>query len=356
MPTKANRDYVFVFNLSSDTNSTVLASNLEWVKSFAHNSKEVNVFSTHLGEVPVIENVKFFEIGGGTWTRRIVGMFRLLKALTSIIRNSRSSVVFHHMSPRTAVLLGPPLRIMRVPQGLWYSHSVASIELKVAKYFVNYIFTSSKSAIPIVSKKLVFVGHGISTELFRLDPNSRRKNMSITSVGRITEIKNLDVILFEISHLRKAIKQEVTLEFLGSVQDTDYKKKLELIASSLNIKIIFRSPLQYHALSKYYNSQAIYFTGTPKSIDKATLEAAFCGCFVVSDNADALKLTGMQLLYGNVEEDGLPSIPEQLERIFGLDAKSETILRQLISDEAIRQNDVTKTVIQILKYLKDKYE
>jgi hypothetical protein len=64
----------------------------------------------------------------------------------------------------------------------------------------------------------------------------------------------------------------------------------------------------------------------------------------------------MQLLYGSIEENELPSIPEQLERIFGLDAKSENTLRQLISDEAIRQNDVNKTVAQILNYLKGKYE
>ena len=128
------------------------------------------------------------------------------------------------------------------------------------------------------------------------------------------------------------------------------------MGSSLNLNIRFCPPLQYDALSKYYNSQSIYFTGTPKSTDKATLEAAFCGCFVVSNNADALKLTGMQFLYGNIEENELPSIPDQLERIFGLDAKSENTLRQLISDEAIRQNDVNKTVAQILNYLKGKNE
>ncbi len=356
MSTKANRDCVYVFNLSSDVNSPVLAANLEWVKAFARISKSVNVFSTHLGEIPEIENVKFFEIGGGAWSRRVIGILRLANALTSIIRNSRSAVVFHHMSPRTAVLLGPFLRFMRVPQGLWYSHSVASIELKVARHFVNYIFTSSKSAIPIVSKKLVLVGHGISTKLFKFDPDSQRKKMSISSVGRISKIKNLNSILLEISRLRSETKQNISLEFVGSVQDPNYKKELELMGSSLNLNIRFCPPLQYDALSKYYNSQSIYFTGTPKSTDKATLEAAFCGCFVVSDNADALKLTGMQLLYGSIEENELPSIPEQLERIFGLDAKSENTLRQLISDEAIRQNDVNKTVAQILNYLKGKYE
>jgi glycosyltransferase involved in cell wall biosynthesis len=180
--------------------------------------------------------------------------------------------------------------------------------------------------------------------------------MSITSVGRITKIKNLDSILLEISRLRSATKQNISLEFVGNVQDPTYKKELELMASSLNLNLRFHPPLQYDTLSKYYNSQSIYFTGTPKSTDKATLEAAFCGCFVFSNNADALKLTGMQFLYGNIEENELPSIPDQLERIFGLDAKSETTLRQLISDEAIRQNDVNKTVAQILNYLKGKYE
>jgi glycosyltransferase involved in cell wall biosynthesis len=353
MKPRLNRDTVYVFNLSSDLNSPVLAASLEWVKAFARQAKLVHVFSTHLGEVPTIPNVKFIEIGGGTFPRRVTAIFRLMAVLFYIVRNSKKAIVFHHMSPRTAVLLGPFLRLFKVPQGLWYSHSVASFELQVARHFVNVLFTSSESAIPIRSQKTKYTGHGISTELFKNTNQSNRDRLSITSVGRITRIKNLEIILNEISGLENDIQKAVNVEFVGGIQDANYKNMLEQIAKGLNVKLRFCDPIPYDKLSEYYNCKSIYFTGTPKSIDKATLEAAFCGCFIVSKNPDALRLTGMQNLYGDIGENKVPSIEDQLRQIMNLDFEAERKIRKLISESAILQNDVNTTVKQILMQMKN---
>ena len=351
-----NRDIVYIFNLSSDLNSPVLAASLEWVKAFARQAKFVNVFSTHLGEVPTIPNVKFKEIGGGTLLLRVTGVFRLIKVLFYIVRNSKKALVFHHMSPRTAVLLGPFLRLFKIPQGLWYSHSVASFELQVARHFVNNLFTSSESAIPIKSRKTKYIGHGISTELFKNTNQSNRNRMSITSVGRITSIKNLEIIVNEISNLESDIQKAINVEFVGGIQDINYKNTLEQTAKSSDVKLRFCDSIPYNKLSEYYNCKSIYFTGTPKSIDKATLEAAFCGCFIVSNNPDALRLTGMQNLYGDIGENEMPSIKDQLRQIANLDFEAESKIRKLISESAILQNDVNRTVKQILMQMKNNNE
>jgi glycosyltransferase involved in cell wall biosynthesis len=356
MKPRVNRDLVYIFNLSSDLNSPVLAASLEWVKAFARQAKFVNVYSTHLGEVPTIDNVKFNEIGGGTLLRRVIGILRLITALLSIVRNSKKAIIFHHMSPRTGVLLGPFLRLMKIPQGLWYSHSVASFELQIARHFVNSLFTSSESAIPIKSQKTKYVGHGISTELFQNTNQPDRNKMSITSVGRITSIKNLKLILDELSGLENHIQKQINVEFVGGVQDIEYKKMLEQIAKGYNLKLQFCDFILYSNLSNYYNHKSIYFTGTPKSIDKATLEAAFCGCFIVSENPDALRLTGMENLYGDIEGNRIPSIKDQIRQINKLDFATEGRMRKLISESAILQNDVNTTVKRILQHMENNHE
>ena len=128
---------------------------------------------------------------------------------------------------------------------------------------------------------------------------------------------------------------------------------LEQIAKGLNVKLTFCDSIPYDKLSEYYNCKSIYFTGTPKSIDKATLEAAFCGCFIVSNNPDALRLTGMQNLYGDIGENKMPSIKDQLRQIANLDLEAERKIRKLISESAILQNDVNTTVKQILMQMKN---
>ena len=352
MTPKLERPCIYIFNLTSDLNSPVLAASIEWVKAFSRQSNCVQVFSTHLGEVPSLKNVKFYEIGGGSPLRRLLGLIRLIKIQKSIIQNRRNALVFHHMSPRTAVILGPMLRLAHVPQGLWYSHSVASPAIKIAKYFVDYLFTSSESSMPIKSGKIKYVGHGISTELFEMNRTTPINRMSICSVGRITPIKRLEKVIEAASSLEDSIKEEIDIDFVGIAQNEFYKTTLENLAMECKLQISFLPAIEYEKLSGYYNSQSIYFSGTPMSVDKATLEAAFCGCFIVSENIDALKLTGMDLLYGDKSKTRIPSIADQLRVIYSLEGKAINDARNLISHSAKSMNDVDKTVSKILQSLR----
>jgi hypothetical protein len=93
------------------------------------------------------------------------------------------------MSPRTAEILGPLFKLARIKQGLWYSHSNPSKELRFAARIVDKVFSSSVNSLPIRSTKARFVGHGINVSKFiNIEESDRKK--AVLSLGRIAKIKN----------------------------------------------------------------------------------------------------------------------------------------------------------------------
>ena len=79
----------------------------------------------------------------------------------------RHDAVFVHMAPMFAILAAPWARVWGKRIGLWYTHKAVTWKLRIAKKFVNVIFTASPESFRLPSKKVIVTGHGIDTELFK---------------------------------------------------------------------------------------------------------------------------------------------------------------------------------------------
>ena len=343
---------IFIFNLETNLDSKVLSAAHDWVESFAKNFEEVYVYSTHVGRLDLPPNVRVTEIGGGNFQNRLIALLRLSEAFVKIFVRRENSVVFHHMSPRTALLLGPFLRIIGVTQGLWYSHNHASQSLRLAKPFVNWIFSSTRQALPIQSRKTQFVGHGIKTERFRkADISKQRKRQSIISVGRIVPVKHLED-LAEISVLARISEFEVgPITLVGPQPDLRYIKNLESIFAEHELKFFIKPAVNYEQILGYLESHDFFFTGTPKSVDKAAIEAAIAGCFVVSTNISTLESTGMSEVWKLVGCVPPERISDQILAISKIDENEILVLRQALQLAAISRNELNKTISAISKTL-----
>ena len=117
------RNRIVIYNLEMNESSKVLAANIDWVETFAKNFEHVTVFTVHKGHSSVSENVEVIELGGGTLILKIRAVLRLLINFFRILPFIGHTVVFHHMSSKTASTIGILYRLFKVPQGLWYSHS-----------------------------------------------------------------------------------------------------------------------------------------------------------------------------------------------------------------------------------------
>ena len=114
---------LIIYNLETDLDSQVLAAAHDWVEAFAAQVDKVFVYSTHVGRTNLPANVVVKELGGGSFLKRLVGLFRLYKSFAIALKHQSSVCMFHHMSPRTLLFVGPLYKIAGIKQGLWYSHS-----------------------------------------------------------------------------------------------------------------------------------------------------------------------------------------------------------------------------------------
>ena len=344
---------LIIFNLSTDLDDSALAFTHSWISSFANIFRSITVLSTHVGRHNLPGNVKVLEIGGGTFTLRIRGLFRLWKHSFGAFKDRKHLIVFHHMSPLTATLTGGYWRLLRVPQGLWYSHSHSSRAFKIANRLVNLLFTSVPSAIPTQSSKVRIVGHGIDVQSFALKVDMNLIRQGICSVGRITPIKNLDQAINAVSSLSNTMSTTLgPVLFVGPIRgqrDSNYQIELLQLAKVHGVKIIFIGDVVHEQLPNLLSNYLIQFNATPRSVDKSVLEGAAAGCFVVSDNQTTLHESGMTHVFGKAIE-GL-SLSEQIEQILNFHPMLLAYYRQNISQYVIKHHDVRNTMQRIASEL-----
>lgn len=342
---------LYIFNLATDENSFVLASTIDWIKYFSSKVKQVEVYSTHVGKYNLPANVRVRELGGGTLRARIIAISRLRRAFLEISRN-KDAMVFHHMSEKTAAFLGLLLSIKRVPQALWYSHSKRTITLFLAQLWVDFIFSTNKQTYPFKSRKLEASGHGIDVSQFITESGANRTSDTILSVGRVAPIKKLENLLISLGQVdNNKLRQKIKIDFIGPINDVKYHSYLTNLAEDQGIQVKFVGPIKHELMANIYRHYSVYFSGTPKSIDKATIEAAISGCLIVTANTEALKSLGMNeiAMYKNKV---IPSgISNQLEALLSMSSEEIAQARKIVSEYSSSTNSLEITTNRIIRRL-----
>jgi glycosyltransferase involved in cell wall biosynthesis len=339
---------LFFINLESGTSNPILGAGMDWLEEFSKNFGHVHVWSTRLGkEAQDSEKISFHEIGGGSLSGRIRAITRLGKLAIFIASKPNVNVVFYHMSHKPAAIIGLFLRIRSVPQGLWYSHSKSSISLRVANCFVNQIFTTNASAFPFQTPKLHTVGHGINLDRFKSGVlHGPRAN--ILCLGRVTPVKNLERLILAVP---TSLQNSISVDFVGPTTDIEYRHQLEELSLSRGVSVNFVGQVEYENIPRILHTYNLCFTGTPKSVDKAALEAALSGCFVVSDEISTLEQLGMLQVWKRLKFDTIPNIEVQIEILNSLPVKSADELRLLLSQKTSELNDLRATTKRIVEAL-----
>jgi glycosyltransferase involved in cell wall biosynthesis len=345
---------IWIFNLRLDLNSTVLAAGHDWVGEFANHAANINVVSTHLGKVDLPGKVSYIELGGGNPFARVLAIIRLIRLLPALWRSRHESVVFHHMSPKTVLILGLPIRIMGIPQGLWYSHSKNSLQFQLSKTIVNYVFTSIKGAAPGRSKKFRFIGHGISESRFiRKTKKWEKKQGEILCVGRVSPVKKIEDLLEALLVVKnRKVKDGVSIKICGAFDpQSNYFKQLSDKANEVENQIEFVGPVTYTNIHMFFRNADFFFSGTPASVDKAVIEAAFSGCLILSENIAALELTGMHRAWTEVLKHSPSDLFTQLQTLTRLTPKQKDEMREIVWSTSLANNRISNTVQQIMLQL-----
>ena len=338
--------HLYIFNLSTDDKDSLLAFTQEWVIAFRNHCEKITVISTHVGSHSLPEEIEVIEIGGGDYFQRIRGFLRVIRMGFKIVRFRNTAVVFHHMSPRTAVILGPLFSFARIKHGLWYSHSNPSRELRIAARFVDKIFSSSLNSLPLTSTKARFVGHGINTSKFKSIDNKDRKN-AVLSLGRIAKIKNIEAL---INAVAKSKRREKEIHLAGPLgKSNNYLYELIELGARNGVEVVYLGDYEHRLVPNLLVNYSVCYTGNPNTVDKSVIEGALCGCFTLAAQEFILNQTGMSQVLKECAVNFASDLSIQLNQIDSI--RDSIKLRKLLANTAAEMNDVEKTTQKIVEEL-----
>lgn len=268
-------------------NDPVLGFFHEWIEKFASRFEKVFVVCLEKGDYDLPQNVEVFSLGkeeGKNLESRVWG-FRKIKYIWNFYRyifflRKEYDTVFVHMNPEYVVLGGFFWRICSKKIALWYTHRQSNLKLWLAEKLTNMVFTSAPQSFTLKSDKVSFLGHGISTEFFKSINKKYNNNTKIfIHVGRITKIKNCDILIETAKILKEKWSTDFKLKFLGDTvldKDVSYKKSLldlvEKYDLGENIEFVgFVTP--YEIVKFYAEADASFNLAPTGGVDKSVLES-----------------------------------------------------------------------------------
>lgn len=338
---------MIIFNLATDENDPLLAFTTDWIIAFHEIANVTEVISTHVGSFSLPTSIKVQKIGGGSVFRKAIAIVKLLYHGVRIVTTNKNTIIFHHMSTYSAVILGPLFRAKGFKQGLWYSHNRDSLILRAGSLSMNDIFTPTRDSFPFESKKLHSVGHGINIKKFNHLLADNEDRSGIVSLGRISKVKRLDCLIMGLFESGVS-KLDVTL--IGPIfKEDDVYESLVNLGAKKNVTLNFMVPVPHNQVAEVLSKYSMCYTGSPNTVDKSAIEGALMGCFVLSENINVLQQTGMNEVWKALGRKAPDTISRQIKELSEVESRFD--LRQILRLSAIEKNNLDLTAGRILRQL-----
>lgn len=268
-----------------DADSSTLGFFIEWLKEFSRQCDEVRVIGQSVGRYELPANIRVASMGKERGASKIVQLWNLWKLAWRWLPEVDG--MFVHMSPEYVLAAAPLAAIRRKPIVLWYAHKSVTARLRLAARLCRAVVASAPAGLKIGGSNAKFLGQGIPTERFTIA--ARVRQPKLLSVGRITRVKNIDLMIRGLAELRRrGVAAELTL--VGEpVTDEDraYQQELRNLVGTLGVAeaVRLRGGARYDELPAIYATHALHLnlapTGAP---DKAVFEAMASGLPVIVAN------------------------------------------------------------------------
>jgi len=286
-----------------DKDDSILGFFHRWIEEFAKNVESLIVICLEEGVHDLPKNVKVLSLGKDTGAGKIKRLLNFYKYIW--VYRKEYDAVFVHMNQIYIILGGLLWRGLKKKMSLWYAHGKVSFSLRLAEKITNIVFTSTYTGFNIRSNKKKIVGQVIDVKHFQSLENIKKDYNSVVTVGRISNIKNIEVIIDLISKT-----DNFKLKVIGApVQDKDFeyaqKIYLDVQNKGLSDRVSFLGPVSQENLPDILNKSHILINlSKTNSLDKAILEALACGLQVVTTNIAAKDLLGVHFISRySIEED-----------------------------------------------------
>jgi glycosyltransferase involved in cell wall biosynthesis len=293
-------------------------------------------------------------MGGRNALSKVLGIFRAFQKITELI-SVRDGVALYHMITWPIWLFGLIFKLSGWKQGVWYSHHHADFALRSTTLLVDRFFSPTTTTFPIkVNKKLVATGHSLNFSNISAPKENRttRQLNSIYCIGRIAPVKRIELLLRELAMLDLEDRKKISVKLIGPAQSREYMEFLKEEAAILQINLLILGPMLRSDLLKFLEEIEFIFNGTPKSVDKAALEACASGAILITNNIELCSLTGMDSIWENVKPNRIPTILEQVQYLSNIGTKRLIEIANHVQVTTRFKNDYFNTIKVIERELR----
>ncbi|MFH1255408.1 MAG: glycosyltransferase [bacterium] len=202
------------------------------------------------------------------------------------------NAVFVHMNKEYVLLGGVLWKLWGKKIYLWYNHKKGNILSDIGGYLSDMIFCTSQFSYFSGNKKSKIMPVGINTALFSKDESARKIGNSILCLGRISPVKNIDVLI-KAAKILKGGGVDFSVGIIGGPTDYGYYKKLKDMVNDCGLtrEINFMPGISNFKAPAEYNKYEICVNLTNSgSMDKTIFEAMACGLIVLASNRSLEKI------------------------------------------------------------------
>ncbi len=262
-----------------------------WFDALAERLERLVLIADHVGGHDLGQNVEVYALGKDKEAGRMRRLWRFWEFFSRFYADS-DAVLFHQI-PEFALAGAPFLLSLKKTTALWYAHKSITRRLRAAEQLVDWVFSSSPEGFRLPSKKVIFTGQAIDTNVFF--PSSKLQAPSsplrLITVGRIAPVKECETMIRAVALLPKTIKkQRWSLTFVGAPlleRDHAYLYRLTALVRDLGMqdRIAFAGSQPFTQIPDMLRAHDIFLNlSATGSLDKAVLEAMSCGLSVITAN------------------------------------------------------------------------
>jgi glycosyltransferase involved in cell wall biosynthesis len=334
---------LLVFNLAMDADHATLGHTTAWTNALARRANHVTVITMLAGRIAVERNVTVYSLGKELGRSKPELLHAYYRLVLKVLRERRIDACFAHMAPLFAALFAPVAKPRRIPTLLWFAHTRVSRTLRVAHALVDRCVTPTPASFPLPSAKLIVVGHGIDTERFRppAHPHPLYAETAV-SIGRVTPIKHIEVMLDAVAILRADRGLDLRLEVVGGPAadgDRDYLARLRRRTKEVGVEdlVAFRGAVPFGEVPRRYHAGGLALNLSDTAMDKAILEAMASGCVPISRNPAFQELADAHGLHWLVPGAGAARLADcivgALDRTQADRPAVVALLRRIVTEE-----------------------
>jgi glycosyltransferase involved in cell wall biosynthesis len=256
---------------AADPNHPVLGATLPKIRALAERVDHVVVLAGRVVREALPSNCTAHSFAAPTQALRGARYAALLAA--ALARRPRAVVV--HMSPIYALLAAPLARPLGVPILLWFTQQAAGPRLEAAERVVRAILTVDERTVPLRSRKVRAIGHGIDVEALPCVGERTAPLRQLLGLGRYAPVKGWATVLRALTEL-----PEAALTVHGPMltdADRTHRPELEALAAELGVaeRVSFRDAFPYGDLPALFErADAVVNATRGEAADKAVYEAA----------------------------------------------------------------------------------